>query len=235
MEVYFILVRPQLGENIGMSARAIKNFGHKSLRIVSPRDGWPNQSAQSSSVGAIDVIEKAEIYDDISSAVADLNFIYATSARSRDMNINVISSLDFFDHTKENCYEKIGIMFGPENSGLTNEDISYANCLLNIPINKEMPSINLAASIAILAYELNKSSLTSFQASSQSNLATKNDLDKFFNFVFKKLDEVGFYKVDEKKYSMNNNIRAIFNRIPNLTCQEISTISGIFTSFMHKK
>ena len=151
-KVYFILVRPQMGENIGSVARAIKNFNIKYLRIVNPRCNWPSQKALATSVGAKDILKSAKIYNSIEKAIGDLDIIFASTSRIRKVNKKIISILDFKKKVEKK--RKIGILFGPEASGLSNDEISYADYLVKIPTNKKFSSLNLSHSSIIFCYEL---------------------------------------------------------------------------------
>ena len=150
--VYFILVRPQIGENIGSVARAIKNFNIKHLRLVNPRCDWPNQKALATSVGAKDVLKSAIIYNSVEKSIGDLDIIFASSSRIRKVNKKIISVLNL--KTKIRKERKIGILFGPEASGLSNDEISCADYLVKIPTNKKFSSLNLSHSSIIFAYEI---------------------------------------------------------------------------------
>ena len=150
--IYFILVRPQMGENIGSVARAIKNFNIKYLRIISPRCSWPNHKALATSVGAQDILKSAKIYNSIEKAIGDLDIIFASTSRVRKINKKIISILDLKKKVKRK--RKIGILFGPEASGLSNDELSYANYLVKIPTNKKFSSLNLSHSAIIFCHEL---------------------------------------------------------------------------------
>lgn len=152
-----ILVGPQLGQNIGATARAMKNFGISELRIVCPRDPWPNHQAEIMAVGAVDIIHKAQIYDDLESAISDLNYVYATTAQTRDMNKNHVMVKEISSHFPKDM--KVGIMFGRENSGLTNPEIAAANSIITIDTDVNFSSLNLAQAVLIVCYELFKKHL----------------------------------------------------------------------------
>ena len=218
-----ILVSPQMGENIGASARAMKNFGLSDLRIVTPRDGWPSASAEAMSVGAIDIIKNAQIFEDIPSVIADLEYIYAATAAPRDINKNYVLSKDLKPSSS-----KVGIMFGRESSGLSNEEISYANSILRIDTDPEFSSLNIAHSVAVVSYEFFKKQNRE-DLSNDQELATKEELEYFFEHLIGELDNKKFFKVPEKKPIMAQNIRAIFNRIDNLSKSEIQTLRGILS------
>ena len=151
----FILVKTQLPENIGFSARALKNFNFTNLDIVSPK-GWPNKKALDTSVNAKDILYKSKLYSNLEDAIKKYDIIYASSARKRDINKKHLSFEEFIKSIRKNRKRKIAIMFGPEASGLSNQDISYANYIFKIPVNKKFQSINLSHSLIIVCYELFK-------------------------------------------------------------------------------
>ena len=153
-KIYFILVRPQLGENIGSVARAIKNFDIKHLRLVNPRCNWPNQKALATSVGAKDILKSAKIYDSVEKSIGDLDLVFASSSRIRKVNKKVISVSNL--KTKIKKQRRIGILFGPEASGLSNDEISCADFLVKIPSNKKFSSLNLSHSAIIFCFEIFK-------------------------------------------------------------------------------
>jgi tRNA/rRNA methyltransferase len=229
-KVYFILVRPQMGENIGSVARAIKNFNIKYLRIVNPRCNWPSQKALATSVGAKDILKSAKIYNSIEKAIGDLDIIFASTSRIRKVNKKIISILDFKKKVEKK--RKIGILFGPEASGLSNDEISYANYLVKIPTNKKFSSLNLSHSAIIFCFELfqyfsNKKAI--YKSGYKSSVAKKSEVNKFLSFIINKLDKKGFLQPDHKKKSMIRNINNIFHRI-NLSEQEIRILLGIFST-----
>ena len=229
-KIYFILVRPQMGENIGSVARAIKNFNIKHLRIVNPGCNWPNQKALATSVGAKDILKSAKIYNSIEKAIGDLDVIFASTSRIRKVNKKIISILDFKKKIEKE--KKIGILFGPEASGLSNDEISYANYLVKIPTNKKFSSLNLSHSAIIFCFELfqyfsNKKVI--YKSSYKSFVARKSEVNKFLSFIINKLDKKGFLQPNHKKKSMIRNINNIFHRL-NLSDQEIHILLGIFST-----
>ena len=229
-KIYFILVRPQMGENIGSAARAIKNFNIKYLRIVNPRCNWPNQKALATSVGAKDILKSAKIYNSIEKAIGDLDIIFASTSRIRKVNKEIISILDFKKKVEKK--RKIGILFGPEASGLSNDEISYANYLVKIPTNKKFSSLNLSHSVIIFCFELfqyfsNKKAI--YKSGYKSSVAKKSEVNKFLSFIVDKLDKKGFLQPGHKRKSMIRNINNIFHRL-NLSEQEIRILLGIFST-----
>ena len=143
-KVGFLLVKPQLPENIGFSARGLKNFGFKNLDLVNPKEIWPNKKAIATSVGARDILKKTKVYSNIKDAINKYDIVYASSARKRDINKRHLSFNQFIESIKKNKKKKIGIMFGPEASGLSNDDMTYSNYIFKIPVNKKFESINLS-------------------------------------------------------------------------------------------
>ena len=152
----FILIKPQLGENIGACARSLKNFGFSKLHIVSPKQSWPNDKTKATSVGAYDIIKKAKIYKNTNDAIGDFNIVISLSARKRDINKKHISMNQFLKMIKSNKNTNFGLMFGPEASGLSNDDLSLSNFVLQIPTSKKFKSLNLSHSLTVVCYEIFK-------------------------------------------------------------------------------
>jgi tRNA/rRNA methyltransferase len=227
---HFILCRPQLGENIGFAARAMKNFNITNLRIVSPRCTFPNQKANATAVGAKNILQSAKIYKSLDKSIGDLNIIFATTSRSRKVNKKIISITDFTKKIKKK--QKIGIIFGPEASGLSNDEINCADYLVTIPTNYNFSSLNLSHSLILFCFQLfqyySKKEFN-FISRYNSSLATKSEINKFLSFIIKGLDRKGFLQPDHKRSSMIRNINNIFHRI-NLSEQEIRILLGIFST-----
>jgi tRNA/rRNA methyltransferase len=228
--IHFILVRPQMGENIGSVARAIKNFNIKHLRIVNPRCHWPNQKALATSVGAKDILQSTKIYNSIEKSIADLDIIFASTSRIRRTNKKIISILDL--KKKVNKKRKIGILFGPEASGLSNDEISCADYLVKIPTNKKFSSLNLSHSAIIFCFEIFQyfsSKKVVYKSSYKSSVAKKSEVNKFLRFIISRLDKKGFLQPNHKRKSMIRNINNIFQRL-SLSEQEIRILLGIFSA-----
>ena len=228
--IYFILVRPQMGENIGSVARAIKNFNIKHLRIVNPRCNWPNQKALITSVGAKDILKSAKIYNSLDRSIGDLDIIFASTSRIRKVNKKIIS----ISNLKEKITRgrKIGFLFGPEASGLSNDEISCADYLVKIPSNKKFSSLNLSHSAIIFCFEIFQhfsKKKTEYKTGYKSLVAKKSEVNKFLNFIIQGLDKKGFLQPNHKRKSMIRNISNIFNRL-NLSEQEIRILLGIFST-----
>ena len=228
--IHFILVRPQMGENIGSVARAIKNFNIKHLRIVNPRCSWPNDKAIATSVGAKDILKKTKVYDSVENSIGDLDLIFASSSRIRKINKKTISISSL--KTKIKKGRKLGFLFGPESSGLSNDEVNCADYLVKIPSNKEFSSLNLSHSAIIFCFELFKhfsSKKAQYKTGYKSSLAKKSEVNKFLSFIIQGLDKKGFLQPDHKRQSMIRNINNIFHRL-NLSEQEIRILLGIFST-----
>ena len=228
--IHFILVRPQLGENIGSVARAIKNFNITKLRIVNRRCVWPNDKALATSVGAKDILKKSKVFNSIDSSIADLDIVFASTSRIRKVNKKIIPILDLSKSIKRK--KKIGILFGPEASGLSNDELNSADYLVKIPTNKNFSSLNLSHSAIIFSFQIFQHFLkkkTTYKSSYKSSFATKDQVNKFLDFIVNGLDKKGFLQPNHKRRSMIRNINNIFHRL-DLSEQEIRILLGIFTT-----
>ncbi len=237
--IHFILVRPQLGENIGAAARSLKNFNFENLRLVSPRDSWPNKSATYTAVEANDVVHKAKVFQNIDQAVADLDYVFATTSRSRSVNKKIIDLSKAIKIIKKQSIhnKKTGIFFGPEASGLSNDDLINANYLVNIPTSNKFKSLNLSHAVTIFAFELFTASIKFepiVKNLYRSDDAKKKEVNAFLNFLISHLDKVGFLKPAEKKQQMIRSVKNIFHR-SSLSTQEIRTLSGVISSLIKFK
>jgi tRNA/rRNA methyltransferase len=228
--IYFILVKPQMGENIGAVARAIKNFEITKLRIVKPRCSWPNQKAIATSVGAKDILKSARIYNSLEKSIGDLDVVFASTSRIRKVNKKIISILDLKKKIQKK--KKIGIVFGPESSGLSNDDINYADYLVKIPTNSKFSSLNLSHSAVLFSFQFFKyfsNKKIVYNSTYKSSVAKKSQVNKFLSFIIHKLDKKGFLQPDHKRQSMIRNINNIFHR-SDLSEQEIRILLGIFAT-----
>jgi tRNA/rRNA methyltransferase len=230
-----ILVEPQLGENIGTAARAMYNCGLTDLRLVKPRDAWPNKKAQAAASGADPVLEQARLYDSVEEAIAGLHHVYATTARDRYMVKRILTprkgaaEIRAFLGAGESC----GLMFGPERSGLLNEHIALADTVLNVPLNPSFSSLNLAQAVLLVGYEwyLSGEDAPDEQlALGHSKPATKEKLIQFFEHLEEELDRSGFMRGPEKRPSLVRNLRNLFQRA-GCTEQELRTLHGVVTAF----
>jgi tRNA/rRNA methyltransferase len=231
----FILVNPQLGENIGACARALKNFGFSNLNIVAPRDPWPNTKARMTSVGAYNIVQKAKVYKNISEAVKKFDLVFAATARQRDINKKHISIINFVKILSKYKKSNIGIMFGPEASGLSNHDLSLSNFIIQIPTSKKLTSLNLSHAVIVICYEIYKSTnIDKFKKEKMlTKLTSKNSIKNLIKFLEKMLDSKEFFKPPEKKKSMILNINNIFGRLE-LSEKEMRILFSVFTSLNKK-
>ena len=211
----FILIKPQLGENIGASARSLKNFGFNKLIITNPKLGWPNVKAKATSVGAIDVLNKIKIFNNTIQAVKNFDIIFSFSARRRDINKKHISINNFLNFIKKIKNKKVGLMFGPESSGLSNYDLSYSNYVVQIPTSPKFKSMNLSHSVSIVSYELFK--LNNFKLTNQlffkKKIGKKGKISKVLNLLINILEKKSFFRPPEKRASMIKNINNLFYRM----------------------
>ena len=226
--ISIILSAPQMGENIGAVARAMKNFSLADLKIINPRDGWPNQKAEQTAVGAVDIIHNAKIYDNIVESVSGVSRIYALTARQRDINKPHI-----YLHELEDIPNDSAFLFGRESSGLTNEELSIADYVVLINTNPTYSSLNIAQAAILVCNQIFQSQkhdianrLFDKNISTNQNLCDKAQLSYFLDYLVDILDQKGFFKVAEKRDNMICNIKNIFTR-NNLSENELQTLMGI--------
>ena len=238
-----ILVTPQLGENIGFAARAMANFGLTDLRLVAPRDGWPNDKARAAAAGAAFLIDQAKIYASVALAIAELNFVLASTARPREMMKTVLSPETAALELRErgSRAERTGILFGPERSGLDNDVIALADAILTAPVNPDFASLSLPQAVLLFGYEWLKSEsaapalgrATAFDGPATEGIAfpdtrpaTRAELFGLFEHLEAELDRSGFLHPPEKRPSMVRNIRNMFHRM-GASEQDVRTWRGI--------
>ena len=226
-----ILVEPQLGENIGMAARAMGNFALTELRLVNPRDGWPNIAAQRAAAGADHIIDHVRLFATLPEAIADLDLVFATTARSHDQAKPVMGPEAAAREMQGQIAAggRAGILFGRERSGLTNEEVARANRIITYPVNPGFASLNLAQAVLLMGYEWFK--LVTFGAlpftmPERSERATQEQLEAFFENLVRELDRVEFLRPAEKRETMLVNLRNIFFRMEP-TKQDIHTLHGV--------
>ncbi len=230
-----ILVRPQLAVNIGMCARAMANFGLEDLRLVNPREGWPRNDeyrevAYSAAAGATDLLDAARVFSSVEAAVADLNFVYAATARERGQMKPVVTPSVAMGATVAAEGEKRGVLFGPERTGLDNDEVAIADAIVTFPSNPAYASLNLAQAVLICAYERFKAAHGDAPPPSTipravSPPAQREMLLVFFDYLEARLDESGFFRPAAKKPGMRRNLRNIFHRME-LTQQDVRTLWG---------
>jgi len=233
-----ILVEPQLGENIGTAARAMLNFGLTDLRLVNPRDGWPNARAKAASSGADPVLENARLTKSTREAVADLDYVIATTARARDMVKPVLTPDTAAAKLREviGSGRRAGILFGPERTGLTNDDIALADATLMVPVNPAFASLNLAQAVLLTGWEWFKAA-DGTEGEKLDYLngrpANKEELIGFFEHLEGALDAAGFLKPPEKKPTMILNLRNMWQRAQ-LSEQEVRTLRGVVAALTRR-
>ena len=232
--ISFILHKPQLSENIGACARAIKNFDFKKLVIVNPKPIFPNDKILATSVGAKNIIKQSKVYQNIEKAIENLDIVIATSARFRNKNIKHINLEGL---KKINFKKKVGFLFGSEASGLSNNEISYANYTLQIPTNPEFKSLNLSHSLIIIAQIVSsilKLKTKPFMRSKKVKIASKKEIQSMINLCLKNLEDINFFKPKEKKPTMVQNLRNIFYKME-LSDKETRILSSVFASLGKKR
>ncbi len=232
--ISFILHKPQLSENIGACARAIKNFNFKKLILINPKPIFPNDKILATSVGAKDIIQHSKKYDKLEKALSKIDIVIATSARFRNKNIKHINLENL---KKINFNKNIGFLFGSEASGLSNDEISYANYTLQIPSNPDFKSLNLSHSLIIVAQYVSSiinSKNIPFKKSKKVKSASKKEIQSMFNLCIKNLDEINFFRPIEKRPKMLENLRNIFYKM-DLSDKETRILSGVFASLGKKR
>ena len=232
--ISFILHKPQLSENIGACARAIKNFNFKKLVLINPKPIFPNDKILATSVGAKDIINQSKKYDNLEKALEKIDILIATSARFRNKNIKHINLEDL---KKINFKKRVGFLFGSEASGLSNDEVSYANYTLQIPTNPDFKSLNLSHSLIIIAQyvaSLLKSKNIPFKKSKKVKSASKKEIQSMLSLCIKNLDEVNFFRPKEKRPKMLENLRNIFYKM-DLSDKETRILSGVFASLGKKR
>jgi len=231
----FILVKPQLGENIGACARSMKNFGFTKLHIVSPKINFPNHKAKATSVGAFDIINKAKVFNETNEAISNFDIIVSLSARRRDINKRHISLNDFVKLLKKNKNSNYGLMFGPEASGLSNKDLSFSNYVLQIPTSPKFKSLNLSHSLTIICYEIFKvfNEKLFKKKSTNIKISSKSKINSLIKHLLGLLDEKEFFLPKEKKHSMILNINNLIYRLePN--DKELRILASIISALSKK-
>ncbi len=232
--ISFILHKPQLSENIGACARAIKNFNFEKLVLVNPKPIFPNDMILATSVGAKNIIKQSKVYQNIEKAIENVDIVIATSARFRNKNIKHINLEGL---KKINFQKKIGFLFGSEASGLSNNEISYANYTLQIPTNPEFKSLNLSHSLIIIAQVVSsilKLKTKPYIRSKKVKFASKKEIQLMINLCLKNLEDINFFKPKEKKPSMLQNLRNIFYKME-LSDKETRILSSVFASLGKKR
>ena len=232
--ISFILHKPQLSENIGACARGMKNFNFNKLIVINPKPIFPNDKILATSVGAKNIINKAKNFQSLEKSLKNIDIVIATSARFRNKNVKHIRLEDL---KKINYKKKVAFLFGSEASGLSNNEISYANYTLQIPTNSDFKSLNLSHSLIIIAQYVSSiinSNVTFFKKSKKVKSASKKEIVAMANLCIANLEEINFFKTKEKKPIMLENLRNIFYRME-LSTKETRILSGVFASLGKKR
>jgi len=232
--ISFILHKPQLSENIGACARGMKNFNFHKLIVVDPKPIFPNDKILATSVSAKNIINKAKNFESLEKSLKNIDIVIATSARFRNKNIKHIQLEDL---KKINYKKKVAFLFGSEASGLSNNEISYANYTLQIPTNPDFKSLNLSHSLIIIAQYVSgviSSQVSSFNKSNKIKSASKKEIVAMVNLCIKNLEEINFFKSKEKRPIMLENLRNIFYRME-LSTKETRILSGVFANLGKKR
>ena len=219
-----VLVHPQLGENIGMAARAMANCGLDELRIVAPRDGWPNPAARAAAAGGDAVIDSARVFESAAEAVADLQLVLATTARPRDVEKPVYGPREAARLLRDSG-ARAGVLFGPERSGLDNDEVGLAAAVVEAPLNPDFPSLNLAQAVFLMAWEWRMAGPPTAPPPT-SERASAEAFEGFWQHLDGALDAAGYYREPKLRPTVQRNLRAIFARA-GLTDQEVRTLRGV--------
>jgi tRNA/rRNA methyltransferase len=234
----FILVRPQMGENIGAAARAMLNFGLEGMRVVGPRDGWPNPKAVAMASGAGRLLDHAGLFPDLGGAVADCDFVFATTARGRELVKEVVTPERAMEMARAMGAEgkRVGVLFGPERAGLENEDIVRANAIVTVPVNPEFPSLNLAQCVLLLGYEWQRQGAEvppSVMELARTEFANREEVDRLADHFEERLEAAGFFFPETKVEGMKSNLRNMWGRL-GLTRAEVQTFHGMLRQIAFK-
>ena len=229
-----ILVRPQLGENIGKAARAMLNFGLTEMRIVNPRDGWPNPSAGPAASGADIVLEQAEVFDTLAEATADISHIYATTVRKRGVTKPVLTPEEAAGQIV-NAEGRSAILFGAERSGLETDEVAFARSIITVPINPQFGSLNLAQAVILCAYEWSKHQLLESPPKVELDPpAPQAELDGMIEQLFELLDRRDYFFPPERTGATQLTLRNLLTK-PGWNSLEIRTLRGVLSAFAKKR
>jgi tRNA/rRNA methyltransferase len=237
-----ILVEPQMGENIGAAARAMANFGLDDLRLVAPRDGWPNRKAKASASGADYILEAARLFSSTEAAVAELSFLYATTARARDLPKQVVGPRQAVGELRARAAagQATGVLFGRERWGLKNEEIALADAIVTFPVNPKFASLNIAHAVLLMSYEWMAAGLDGDLPARGAvpaidlTPAPKQHLVGLFEHLERALQPTGYFRTPEMKPTMLQNLRAILQR-PGLTIAEIDVLHGVIVALERRQ
>ena len=234
----FVLVRPQMGENIGAAARAMLNFGLDRMRLVAPRDGWPNPKAVAMASGAGRLLDHAGLYETTADAIADCTYVYATTARPRGLTKPVVTPKHAMTEARDRIAagQPVAVLFGPERAGLENDDIARANAIISVPVNPEFFSLNLAQCVLLTAYEWRlaieapEAQRTDF---AKTDPASQIEIEKLAEHYESRLDTAGFFFPETKAEGMKLNLRNLWSRLP-LTRADVQMLHGALRQLVRR-
>ncbi len=234
-----ILVRPQMGENIGAAARAMWNFGLDRMRIVAPRDGWPNERAVAMASGAGRLLDQAGLFDNTADAIADCNYVFATTARHRGLTKPIMTPERAMEYTRGLLEQgqKVGILFGPERAGLENDDVARANAIISVPVNPAFSSLNLGQSVLLTAYEWRRQveqAVPEVMEMVKTEFAEGLEIEKLGDHFEERLAEAGFFFPEAKADRMKLALRNMWARLP-LTRADVQTLHGMLRQLVRWK
>jgi tRNA/rRNA methyltransferase len=235
----FVLVRPQMGENIGAAARAMWNFGLDRMRIVAPRDGWPNPKADAMASGAGRLLDEAQICGTTPDALGDCTYVFAATARARGLTKPVVTPERAMQMAMEKIAagETVAVMFGPERAGLENDDIARANAIINVPVNPDFSSLNLAQSVLLTSYEWQRAraeAVPERMDMAKAEWAEQIEIEKLAEHYQERLDQAGFFFPEAKAEGMKINLRNMWSRMP-LTRADVQMLHGVLRQMVRWK
>lgn len=235
----FVLVRPQMGENIGAAARAMLNFGLDRMRLVAPRDGWPNPQAVAMASGAGRLLDAAVLADDLAGAVADCHFVIATTARMRGLTKPVFSPEHAMAETARRIAagERVAVLFGPERAGLENADVACANAIVTVPVNPDFASLNLAQCVLLMSYEWRRATaevVSERTDMARTDWAPHEEIERLADHYEAQMQEAGFFFPETKAESMRTNLRNMWSRMP-LTRADVRMLHGVLRQMVRWK
>ena len=226
-----VLVRPQLGQNIGKAARAMLNFGLTEMRLVAPRDGWPNPEAGPAASGADVVLEQARVFETVQNAIADCSLIFASTVRRRDLVMPVVSPAEMADQIAASP-QRAAILFGPERSGLETEEVALANAIVTVPINPKFASLNLAQAVILLAYEWSKrGELAQPTVKELEAAAPHGELEGLIDQLNDELDAKGYFHPPSRTQATKNTLRTIFTKT-GWSSREVKAVRGVIRALV---
>lgn len=233
----FILVRPQMGENIGAAARAMLNFGLDRMRLVAPRDGWPNPKAVAMASGAGRVLDHAGVFDDLGMALADCDYVFATTARGRELAKPVLSPERAMEQARAMASggKRVAILFGPERAGLENDDIVRANAIVTVPVNPEFFSLNLAQSVLLMAYEWRRQGgEVAHEVLANTDFASALEVERLADHYEAELESAGFFFPETKAAGMKLTLRNMWSRL-GLTRSDVQRLHGLLRQLLRSR